>query len=83
MAFRSWRQFRADFGITVNKASHFFQLAKTKAKCDFALYFGAAATNAPLIPALSPRAAGLKMYLNDTYTTLKMDDVTLWMEVGT
>lgn len=42
---------------------------------------GAAATNAHKIPDLSPHVAGLKMYLNDTYTTLKMDDVTLWMEV--
>lgn len=27
-------------------------------------------------------AAGLKMYLNDTFSDLKMDNVSLWMEVG-
>ena len=59
----------------------FSQLAQSKAKCDFAVYVGAAASNAVTIPPLSPRAAGLKMYLNDTYTTLKLDDMTLWMEV--
>ncbi|CAK8696829.1 unnamed protein product [Clavelina lepadiformis] len=56
------------------------KLAKAKARCDFALYVGASSTNASKIPALSSQAAGLKMYLNETFTTLRLDDMTVWME---
>nr|CAB3227410.1 CAD protein [Phallusia mammillata] len=55
-------------------------LAKAKARCDFAIFVGAGSSNASSICKLSPQAAALKMYLNDTFTTLRMDDVTLWME---
>lgn len=58
------------------------QLAKAGCRCDYALYVGAASDNAALLPAIASKAAGLKMYLNDTYSTLKMDNVSLWMEVG-
>ena len=27
-------------------------------------------------------AAALKMYLNETFTTLKLDDVSIWMKVS-
>lgn len=59
-----------------------FQLAKAGCRCDYALYVGAASDNASVLPAIASKAAGLKMYLNDTYSTLKMDNVSLWMEVG-
>ena len=39
---------------------------------------GAARDNFDTIKELAGKAAGLKMYLNDTYTTLKMDWVTDW-----
>lgn len=58
------------------------QLAKAGCRCDYALYVGAASDNAAILPAVSSQTAGLKMYLNDTYSTLKMDNVSLWMEVG-
>lgn len=54
------------------------KLAKENARCDYALFIGASLDNAALIPELSPDVAGLKMYLNDTYTTLKLNDLTVW-----
>ncbi|KAM3602332.1 uncharacterized protein V6R79_002224 [Siganus canaliculatus] len=56
------------------------KLAKAGCRCDYALYLGAASDNAPILPSIASQAAGLKMYLNDTYSTLKMDNVSLWME---
>lgn len=58
------------------------QLAKAGSRCDYALYVGAATDNAAVLPPIASQTAGLKMYLNDTYSTLKMDNVSLWMEVG-
>lgn len=58
------------------------QLAKAGCRCDYALYVGAATDNATTLPTVAAQTAGLKMYLNDTYSTLKMDNVSLWMEVG-
>ncbi|KAK2855926.1 hypothetical protein Q5P01_004661 [Channa striata] len=56
------------------------KLAKAACRCDYALYVGAASDNAAVLPSIASQAAGLKMYLNDTYSTLKMDNVSLWME---
>uniref|UniRef100_A0A3P8T0G4 Multifunctional protein CAD n=1 Tax=Amphiprion percula TaxID=161767 RepID=A0A3P8T0G4_AMPPE len=56
------------------------KLAKAGCRCDYALYLGAASDNASVLPSIASQAAGLKMYLNDTYSTLKMDNVSLWME---
>uniref|UniRef100_A0A665WIT3 Multifunctional protein CAD n=1 Tax=Echeneis naucrates TaxID=173247 RepID=A0A665WIT3_ECHNA len=56
------------------------KLAKMGCRCDYALYLGAASDNAAVLPSIASQAAGLKMYLNDTYSTLKMDNVSLWME---
>ncbi|KAJ0061378.1 hypothetical protein NL108_017396, partial [Boleophthalmus pectinirostris] len=56
------------------------KLAKAGCRCDYALYLGAASDNASSLAAIAHQAAGLKMYLNDTYSTLKMDNVSLWME---
>uniref|UniRef100_A0A3Q3FQX8 Multifunctional protein CAD n=1 Tax=Labrus bergylta TaxID=56723 RepID=A0A3Q3FQX8_9LABR len=56
------------------------KLAKEGCRCDYALYVGAASDNAAILPSIANQAAGLKMYLNDTYSTLKMDNVSLWME---
>lgn len=58
------------------------QLAKAGCRCDYALYLGASSGNASVLPAIASKAVGLKMYLNDTYSILKMDNVSLWMEVG-
>eukprot|EP00064_Thunnus_orientalis_P018987 superscaffoldBa00004567_g19096 len=56
------------------------KLAKAGCRCDYALYVGAASDNAAVLPTIASQAAGLKMYLNDTYSNLKMDNVSLWME---
>ncbi len=52
--------------------------ARAKARCDYAQYFGATAANAEAIAPLASRAAGLKMYLNQTYGTLRLDDTAAW-----
>ncbi|XP_026517806.1 CAD protein-like, partial [Terrapene carolina triunguis] len=56
------------------------KLAEAGARCDFALYLGAASDNAGSLGPVAGAAAGLKMYLNDTFSELKMDNVSLWME---
>uniref|UniRef100_H3AU29 Carbamoyl-phosphate synthetase 2, aspartate transcarbamylase, and dihydroorotase n=1 Tax=Latimeria chalumnae TaxID=7897 RepID=H3AU29_LATCH len=56
------------------------KLAQAGARCDYALFVGASSENVALLPMLGSSAAGLKMYLNDTFSTLKMDNVALWME---
>lgn len=57
------------------------QLAKAGCRCDYALFVGASSDNATLLPSIASSTAGLKMYLNDTFSTLKMDNVSVWMEV--
>ncbi|XP_053565421.1 CAD protein isoform X2 [Bombina bombina] len=56
------------------------KLADAGARCDFALFLGASSENASTVSSIAGSAAGLKMYLNDTYSQLKMDNVSLWME---
>lgn len=56
------------------------KIAKENARCDYAIYMGASSDNATIIPELAPQTAGLKMYLNETYTTLKLDDTTVWLK---
>ncbi|XP_067406623.1 multifunctional protein CAD [Emydura macquarii macquarii] len=56
------------------------KLAEAGARCDFALFVGAASDNAGSLGPVAGAAAGLKMYLNDTFSELKMDNVSLWME---
>ncbi len=56
------------------------QAAAAKAHCDYAQYFGATANNAASIAPLASQAAGLKMYLNQTYGSLRLDDMTAWHE---
>uniref|UniRef100_A0A8D0H3K2 Multifunctional protein CAD n=1 Tax=Sphenodon punctatus TaxID=8508 RepID=A0A8D0H3K2_SPHPU len=57
------------------------KLAEAGARCDFALFLGASSDNASSLGPLATAAAGLKMYLNDTFSDLKIDNVSLWMEV--
>ncbi len=54
--------------------------ARQKARCDYAQYLGAGPTNAAAIASLAPRAAGLKMYLDQTYGELRLDKMTFWQE---
>ena len=48
------------------------KIAREKARCDYALMMGASASNAQLIPEFAFDVSGLKMYLNDTFTTLRI-----------
>jgi carbamoyl-phosphate synthase/aspartate carbamoyltransferase/dihydroorotase len=53
--------------------------ARQKARCDFAQFLGAGAENIGALAALAPQSAGLKMYLDQTYGPLRLDDMTDWM----
>jgi dihydroorotase-like cyclic amidohydrolase len=52
--------------------------AQRKARCDYAQYLGAGADNVELLPQLAEQAAGLKMYLDQTYGPLRLDDMSIW-----
>ncbi|XP_062508879.1 CAD protein-like isoform X2 [Corticium candelabrum] len=56
------------------------KLAAAGAHCDYCLYVGAGPNNATLIPALENAAVALKMYLNETFTTLRLDSMSVWMQ---
>ena len=56
------------------------QIARDGAVCDYALFVGASLTNAGVVGELAPQAAALKMYLCDTFTTLRLDDTTVWLK---
>lgn len=49
--------------------------AARDARCDVGIYAGASAVDVALLPQLAPRAAALKIYLNDTFGKLRVDDV--------
>ena len=51
------------------------------AYCDYGLFVGAAIDNATILPDLSKQALALKMYLNETFTSLRLDSMETWMEV--
>ncbi len=54
--------------------------ARQKARCDYAQYLGAGSRNAASIAPLAYRSAGLKMYLDQTYGELRLDDMSSWQE---
>ncbi|XP_012269304.2 CAD protein isoform X2 [Athalia rosae] len=54
--------------------------ASSGARCDYALFMGASSDNFGTVHELAPMAAGLKMYLNETYTSLKLTDLTVWIK---
>ncbi|CAG4909774.1 unnamed protein product [Colias eurytheme] len=55
-------------------------LSRVSARCDYALFIGASTSNSDTAAELAPQAAALKMYLNETFTTLKLDDMTIWQK---
>lgn len=59
-----------------------FQLAEAGARCDYALFLGASSENAGTLGTVAGSAAGLKLYLNETFSKLRLDSVAQWMEVG-
>jgi len=54
--------------------------AESKARCDYAQFLGAGPDNFGMLQILEHRTAGLKMYLDQTYGPLRLDDMALWME---
>lgn len=49
--------------------------ASEKALCDYGIHFGAGADNAQIAAALAPQVTGLKMYLDQTFGPLRLDDL--------
>ncbi|ETN65264.1 carbamoyl-phosphate synthase large chain [Anopheles darlingi] len=58
--------------------AHAQELAQKGARCDYALFVGASATNCGTVSELASQAAGLKMYLNETFTTLRLPGIHQW-----
>jgi len=54
--------------------------ARVKARCDYAQFLGAGPDNLNDLEQLAPEVAGLKMYLDQTYGPLRLDDMDLWMK---
>jgi len=55
-------------------------LAKKGARCDYGIFMGASATNYKEIVQWSSQVVALKMYLNETFTTLKLDGIQTWLK---
>jgi carbamoyl-phosphate synthase / aspartate carbamoyltransferase / dihydroorotase len=55
-------------------------LAAGKARCDYAQFLGGGENNSRWPIDLPDQAAGLKLYLDQTYGPLKLDEMPLWME---
>lgn len=53
--------------------------AGQKARCDYGQFLGAGAENAAWEAELAYKSAGLKMYLDQTYGPLRLDEMTHWM----
>lgn len=62
-----------------NSLNSVLEIASRKARCDYAQYLGAGHDNYELLPTLAENSAGLKMYLDQTYGSLRLDDLTYWM----
>ena len=57
------------------------QCAKAGARCDYGLYVAGTLDNASSVCKLAGEAIALKMYLNETFASLKMDNMMQWLEV--
>jgi len=58
------------------------QQAVAGSRCDYALFAGASSNNYNDIREIAPHVAALKMYLNETFTTLRLTDLTVWIKVN-
>lgn len=59
---------------------HAAGLAGGKARCDYGLYLGAGVDNVDQTAALAEKSAGLKLYLDQTYGPLRLDDLSVWVD---
>jgi dihydroorotase-like cyclic amidohydrolase len=60
---------------TPEAMSHALEVAGKTARCDVGLFAGASPADIDNLPDLAPSAAGLKIYLNDTFGKLRVDDM--------
>jgi carbamoyl-phosphate synthase / aspartate carbamoyltransferase / dihydroorotase len=51
------------------------QAAASHARCDYGLYLGAGAENVTTAASLAPEVAGLKLYLDQTFGPLRLDEL--------
>ncbi|KAK7580173.1 hypothetical protein V9T40_000802 [Parthenolecanium corni] len=56
------------------------KLAQLGARCDYAIFAGATEDNFSTIHKLADQVFTLKMYLNDTFSTLKLSNCIHWMK---
>jgi len=49
--------------------------ASEKAVCDYGIHFGASADNTEIAASLAPQVTGLKMYLDQTFGPLRLDNL--------
>lgn len=57
------------------------QCAQAGARCDYGLYVGATSSNSGGLYKLAKHAVAMKMYLNETFSTLQLQSIGHWMEV--
>lgn len=55
-----------------------YALAAEKAHCDYAQYLGAGPDNAEAAAKWADQSAGLKLYLDQTYGPLRLDEMSIW-----
>ena len=55
-------------------------LADKKARCDYAIFVGASPHNADALPEIGTAAAGLMMYLSQSFTSPGLESMTQWRE---
>jgi carbamoyl-phosphate synthase/aspartate carbamoyltransferase/dihydroorotase len=55
--------------------AHYQEAARLRARCDYGLYLGAGNSNIETVAGLALHACGLKMYLDQTFGPLKMEDL--------
>ena len=60
--------------------SNSLSAARMKACCDYAQFLGAGPDNYVYLPELGRYAAGLKMYLDQTYGPLRLDEISIWVK---
>jgi carbamoyl-phosphate synthase/aspartate carbamoyltransferase/dihydroorotase len=54
--------------------------AQSKAHCDYGLHLGAGADNTASAASLAPQVTGLKLYLDQTFGPLRLDDLETLLE---
>jgi carbamoyl-phosphate synthase / aspartate carbamoyltransferase / dihydroorotase len=56
------------------------QLARAHARCDYGIHLGAGDDNVQTAHALAPQVTGLKLYLDQTFGPLRLDDLDLLLQ---